>query len=221
MAVLGTLNQSKKIAGPGQVYIVAHPSAGYTGATDTLRMASVKALFFSDSATDACRVLIPSAYSDISAVGIEVKLKTAPIEFDPNAGGKYKAANGPTECSVTWDFKDADANKILDAFSAVAGDLVTTASGTGIAGRKTVFIGRQGAPLEVAILVRYPSEFAGEFRNIFIPYATMNPEWDLKIDKKSIAIVKCVATAINDWTLLGTNAMPPVALIDDVIAAGS
>jgi hypothetical protein len=221
MAVLGSLASSKKISGVAQVYLAAHPSGGYTGADDTAKMKTLKALFFSDSATDACKVVTASIYSDIDASGVDVKIKQAPIEYDPNAGSKYKAANGPSECTVTWSFKDLDANKLVDAFSAVAGDIITTTAGSGIAGRKTVYVGRQGTALEVAIMIRFPSEYAGEFRHIFIPYATMSPDWEIKLDKKSLAVVKCVATAICDWSLLGSNAIPPVALIDEVTAAAS
>jgi len=226
MAVLGTLNQSKRISGPGQVYLVAYPTGGYTGGTDALKVTALKALFFSDSATDACRVLIPSIYSDIDASGIEVKLKQGSVEFDPNAGSKYKTSNAPSEVTVTWAYKDLDANKIIDAFSAVAGDTFTTAAAAGVAGRKTVILGRQSAPLYCAILIRYPSEIVSaggvaEFRNIYIPYATVTPDWTIKIDKKSVSVCKVAATGICDWSLVGTAAMPPVALADDVTTAGS
>ena len=189
MAVMGTLNQSKKIAGPAQVYMVLRTAGGYTGADDTARMKSLKSLFFSDSATDACRVLTASVYSDLEASGIEIKLKQNSIEFDPNMGSKYKAMNAPSECSITWSYKDLDYNKILDAFSGIAGDAISTTASVGVAGRKTVYVGRQGAPIEVAILVRYPSVInsAGgvvEYQHIFIPYATVNPDWDIKLDKK-------------------------------------
>lgn len=226
MAVVGTLNQSKKIAGPAQVYMVARPSGGYTGADDTAKMKTLKALFFSDSATDACRVLTASVYSDLDASGIEVKLKQNAIEFDPNMGSKYKAMNAPSECSVTWSYKDMDANKIIDAFAALAGDTITTAAGTGVAGRKTIYVGRQGAPLEVAILVRYPSVYTSvgnvaEYQHIFIPYATVTPDWDIKLDKKNLAVVKMVATAVADMSLIGSQVMPPIALVDDITAAGT
>jgi hypothetical protein len=225
MAVLGVLNQSKKIFGPGQVYLVARPAGGYTGGTDALRIADVKSLFYSDSATDACRTLIPSPYSDITATGIDVKLKQNPIEFDPNMGGKYKAGNGPSEVTVTWTYKDMDANKIMDAFSAVTGDTLTTVAATGVAGRKSVLIGRQGAPLEVAICVRFPvnTVSAGgvqEFQNIFVPYATITPEWELKVDKKELVTCKLTATGICDMSLIGTAAMPPICLTDDVTNPG-
>ena len=226
MAVVGTLNQSKKIAGPAQVYMVMRPSGGYTGADDTAKMKTLKALFFSDSATDACRVLTASVYSDLEASGVEVKLKQSAIEFDPNMGSKYKAMNAPSECTVTWTYKDLDANKLIDAFAALAGDTITTTAGVGIAGRKTVYVGRQGAPLEVAILVRYPSVITSagsvaEYQHIFVPYATITPDWDIKLDKKNLAVVKCSATAVADMSLIGSQPMPPIALVDDITAAGT
>ena len=226
MAVLGTLNQSKKIVGPAQVYLAQYPSGGYVGGTDALRITNLKALFFSDSATDACRVLIPSIYSDISANGIEVKLKQTDITYDPNIGSKYNLSNGPSECTVSWEYKDVDSNKIIDAFSALAGDTVTTVAAAGVAGRKSVLIGRQSAPLVVAMLIRYPSEIVSaggvaEFRNIYIPMANLSPDWTLKIDKKSATVVKLVATAICDMSLIGSQAMPPIALMDDVTTAGT
>jgi hypothetical protein len=225
MAVLSSLNQSKKIAGVAQVYLVARPTGGYTGGTDALRVTNLKSQFFTDAATDACRVLIPSIQFDLDASGVEIKLKQNSIEFDPNAGSKYKAMNAPSEATVSWTFKDMDAGKIMDAFSCVAGDQFTTAAATGVAGRKTVMIGRQGSPLEVAILVRYPAGTVSaggvaEFQNIYIPYATMTPDWDIKLDKKNLAVCKLSATAICDMSLIGSAAMPPVALIDDVTAAG-
>lgn len=226
MAVLGTLNQSKKIIGPAQVYLAAYPTAGYVGATDALRVTNLKSLFFSDSATDACRTLIPSVYSDIDATGIEIKLKQGAIEYDPNMGSKYKASNAPSECTVSWSYKDLDANKLIDAFSAVAGDTFTTAAAAGVAGRKTIILGRQSVPLTVAMLIRYPSEIisAGgvpEFRNIYIPMATITPDWDIKLNKKSVATVKVTATAICDMSLIGSQPMPPIALTDDVTAPGT
>jgi len=225
MAVVGTLNQSKKIVGPAQVYLVAYPTGGYTGASDAVRVTNVKSLFYSDAATDADRVLIPSIYSDIDAAGIEVKVKQDKVEYDPNMGGKYKVANSVSEVSVTWAYKDLDANKIIDAFSALTGDTFTTTAATGVAGRKTVMLGRQSVPLYVAMLIRYPSEIVSagavqEYRNIYIPYATITPDWTLKIDKKSAATVKMTAEAICDMTLIGSGPMPPVALTDDVTAAG-
>ena len=157
----------------------------------------------------------------VDASGIELKFKQNPIEFEGNAGGKYKAMNGPSELQVSWAFKDIDANKIIDAFSAVAGDVFSTTAGTGIAGRKTVMVGRQGAPLKVAILVRYPSVIAGEFEHIYVPCATMDPAWDIKLDKKSVAVAKVTASAITDMSLMGTQAMPPIALWDQVTVAAS
>ena len=226
MAVLGVLNQSRVIAGPAQVYLVAYPAAGYVGATDAIKVTALKALFFSDSATDACRVLIPSAYAELDATGVELKFKQDPIKFSPNLGGDYKAANGPSELTISWAFKDVDANKIIDAFSAVAGDAFTTVAGIGIAGRKTVMIGRQGVPLKLAMLIRYPSTIisaAGvvEFENIYVPMANMDPTWDVKLDRKSVAVVKITATAITDMSLLGTQTMPPIALWDSVTAPGT
>lgn len=225
MAVLGVLNQSKKIAGPAQVYMVPRPSAGYTGADDTAKMKNVCSQFFSDSSTMALRTLTPSVYADLDASGIDIKVKQNAIEFDPNMGSKYKAMNAPAELSVTWSFKDLDANKIMDAWSAVSGDTITTTAATGIAGRKTVYVGRQGAPLEVAILVRYPTSTVSaggvaEFQNIFIPYATVTPDWELKFDKKNLVVCKLTATAIADMSLIGSQAMPPIALMDDVTSAG-
>ena len=225
MAVLSTLNQSKKIAGVAQVYMVAYPTAGYTGGTDTLRMANLKSQFFTDSATDACRVLIPSVQFDLDATGVELKVKQTPIEYDPNAGSKYKAMNGPSEATVSWTFKDMDSNKIMDFFSGVSADLITTAAATGIAGRKTVYVGRQGSALTVAILIRYPANVTSaggvvEYQNIFIPQATVTPDWTLKLDKKSLATCKVSATAICDWSLVGSAPIPPVALIDEVTSAG-
>ena len=221
MAVLGSLNQSRVISGPAQVYLAAYPAAGYVGSTDAARVTALKALFYSDSATDACRVLVPSVYCDLDASGIDLKFSQASIEFDPNLGGKYKAANGPASLAVTWSFKDVDANKIIDAFSAIAGDAFTTTAGASIAGRKTVMIGRQGAPLKVAILVRYPSTIPGEFENVYVPMATLEPSWEIKLDKKNVAVAKMTANAITDMTLLGSQAMPPVALWDQVSAAAT
>lgn len=226
MAVLGVLNQSRVISGPAQVYLVAYPAAGYIGATDALRVTSLKSLFFSDSASDADRILIPSAYSELDASGIELKFKQTPIKFSPNMGGDYKAANGPSELTITWAFKDVDANKIIDAFSAVAGDAFTTVSALGVAGRKTVMIGRQGIPLKLAMLIRYPSTTisaggVAEFENIYVPMANMDPTWDVKLDKKSVAVVKITATAVTDMSLIGTQAMPPIALWDNVTAPGT
>lgn len=224
-SVLGSINQLKKITGSANVYLAAYPSGGYTGATDALRVTNVKSLFFSDAATDADRVLIPSVYSDIDASGIEIDIKQTPVEFDPNSGPKYKAANGPTEVTVKWKFKDVDANKIMDAFSGLTGDLFTTTAATGVAGRKTVLLGRNSAPLYVAMLVRYPTSTisAGgvtEFQNVYVPFATITPDWQIKLDKKSVATVNLSASAIGDMTLIGSGAMPPTALIDDVQSAG-
>ena len=302
MAVLGNLTQSKRIAGPGQIFLVSYPlgtcsggtctltagspgvmtlvtaptigsvnlgstlvatgvtgsvvisalasgvlnapgstytltggstileasaeaftttgTPGYYGGTDALRVTNVKQQFYSDAATDADRLIIPSAYSEIDATGIEVRIHQNSVDYDPNMGGKYKVQNAPSECTVTWSYKDVDANKIIDAFSALTGDTFTTVASTGVAGRKTVVLGRQSAPLLCALLVRYPSEFTSagsvaEYRNIYIPYATVTPDWTIKIDKKSAATVKMVANAICDYTLQGTQAMPPIALTDD------
>jgi len=226
MAVLGSLNQSKRIVGPGQVYLVAYPAGGYTGGTDALRVTNLKSQFFSDSATDALRSVTPSVYSDISATGIEVKIKQNSVEFDPNMGSKYKLANSVSEATITWEYKDLDANKLIDAFSAITGDTFTTAAASSVAGRKSVLLGRQSAPLTVAILVRYPSEIisAGgvpEYRNIIAPMANITPDWTLKIDKKGATVCKVVATCIGDMSLIGTMPMPPILLTDDVTAAGT
>lgn len=226
MAVLGVLNQSRVIAGPAQVYLVAYPVAGYTGGTDALKVTSLKALFYSDSATDACRVLTPSVYSELDASGIELKFKQAPIKFSPNMGGDYKAANGPSELTVSWAFKDVDANKIIDAFSAITGDTFTTVAAVGVGGRKTVMIGRQGVPLKLAMLIRYPSviQSAGsvqEYENIYVPMVNMEPSWDVKLDRKNVAVVKVTANAITDMSLIGAQAMPPIALWDQVTAPGT
>jgi hypothetical protein len=87
-------------------------------------------------------------------------------------------------------------------------------------------IGRQSAPLLVAALVRYPTSTTSaggvlEFQNIILPMATMTPQWKLKVDKKSAATADVTLTGICDMTLIGTQAIPPVALVDDVITAGT
>lgn len=226
MAVLGSVNQLKKMVGPAQVYLVAYPSAGYTGGTDALRITNVYSQFFSDSGTGALRILIPSAYSDIEANGIDIDLAQSEISYDPNMGSKYKLGNGPSSCTIKWKYKDIEANKILDAFSCLTGDMSTTTAAVGVAGRKSILVGRQSAPLLVAVLVRYPTATTSagsilEFQNIILPMATMTPQWKLKVDKKSAATAEVTVTGICDMTLIGTQAMPPVALVDDITAAGT
>lgn len=224
--VLGSVAQAKRLTGPAQVYLAAYPEGGYTGATDEDRIKAVKALFFTDAASDACRVLKVSPYSDLDATGVECKVKQDSIEFDPNLGAKYKLANGPIEASFTWSFKDLDANKLIDMFSAVADDTFTTEAGPTIAGRKTVILGRNSQPLFVAVLLRYPSEKQSpggvqEFRNVYLPFASITPDWTLKIDKKSAAVCKVTATAIGDMSLIGGGAYPPSILMDDVTDAAT
>lgn len=224
MPVVGSYNQAKVVKGPGQVYLVAYPSGGYTGGTDALKVTNVKSQFFTDSATDADRVLIPTAYSEIDANGINPKLKQAKIEFGSQYG-KYKVANGPSEFTCTWSYKDIDANKIIDAFSAVAGDTFTTTAAAGVAGRKSVLLGRQSVPLFCAALIHYPSQTTSagsvvEWQNIYVPYCTITPEWDIKIASNGVATVKMELVAIPDMSLQGTQAYPPIAIWDDVTSAG-
>jgi len=307
MAVLGTFNQSKRIAGPAQIYLVAYPTGscsggtctltagspgvmtlvtpptfgavslgsqltatgvtgpttisalasgvlnqagstytltggstilestaeafttsgtpGYQGGTDALRITALKSLFYADAATDADRVLIPSIYSDIDATGIEVKIKQNMSEYDSNIYGKMKLVNTPSEGSISWSYKDLDANKLIDAFSAISADTVTTVAATGIANRKSILLGRQSTPLYCALLIRYPSEImsaggTSEFRNIYFPFVSITPDASLKIDKKSAAVLKVTANAICDMSLIGSQALPPIALTDDVQSAG-
>lgn len=227
MSVLGTLNQSKFIKGPAQVLIVAYPTGGYTGASDAAKVTQLKGLFYSDATTDACRVLTASPYSNISAKGVEVELKQAAQEYDPNMGGKYKVGNQPSEGSVSWEFADIDANKLMDVFSALTADVFTTVAGSGVAGRKTVMLGRQNAPLYVALCVRFADGTVSptgvsEFRNIYVPFGVIEgSDVKLTIDKKGPSVLKIKVTAICDMTLQGSQAMPPVMLTDDITGAAT
>lgn len=224
--VLGVLNQSIKIVGPAQVYLVPYPVGGYTGASDALKVTALKALFFSDSATDACRVVTPSAWADLDATGVEVKMKSAPIEYDPNNGSKYTMAYGPAGCDASWTFHDADANHMIDMWSALSGDTFTTAPGASIGGRTSVLLGRQSVPLQVAIMIRYAANIisptgVNEYNYILIPNATINPDLQVKIDKKNAASCKVNPHAINEASLQGTQPMAPFALISQVTAAAT
>jgi hypothetical protein len=226
MSVVGTLNQSFKIVGPAQVYLVAYPSGGYTGASDALKVTNLKSQFFSDAATDADRVLIPSPWADLDATGVDIEMKSTPIQFDPNNGSKYTMAYGPASCTVSFTFHDADANHMIDSFSALSSDTFTTSAGASIAGRKTVILGRQSAPLQVAMLIRYPSGIisptgVNEYANIYIPNATLNPDFKLKIDKKSAVTCSVKAEVINEQTLQGTMPLAPFCLTDQVTAAAT
>lgn len=218
MAVLGALNQSKVVAGPATVHLAAYPTGGYTGASEALKITALKTLFFAGG--DSSTTPTPSVYADLDASGVEVKIKTDEVKFSPNAGGDYKAANGPTTATVTFTYKDMDASHIMDAFSCVSGDLTTVAAASGVAGKKTVVIGRAGTPLKVAILIRYPSSIvAGAFDHIYVPMATISPDWTLKLDKKNVSVCKLQADSINDWSLVGSFALPPAVLVEEVTAA--
>jgi hypothetical protein len=224
---LATMLQSKRIVGPAQVYLVTYPTGGYTGGSDALKLTALKALFFSDSATDACRLVTPSAYSDMDASGVQIKLKQGSVEFDSNLAGKYKLSSGPTEGSVTFQFKDLDSLHMIDAFSALTGDIFTTAAGASIAGRKTVRLGSQTNPLFVAAMIRYTSELnvvggtAPEYNYILCPYCSMSPDLDIKIDKKSAATAKIQLELICDYSLQGTAPIPPIAYISEVTAVAT
>ncbi len=226
MALLGVLAQSKKIVGPAQVFLVLYPSGGYTGASDALKVTNLKSLFFSDSATDACRVLIPSQWADLDATGVEIKMKSNPVEFDPNNGSKYTMAYGPAECDVSWTFHDADANHFIDMWSALTGDTFTTAPGASIGGRTSVLLGRQSVPIQVAIMIRYPIGIispggVSEYGYIILPNCTINPELQLKVDKKAAATCKVNPKVINEQTLQGSQPVAPFALISEVTAAAT
>ena len=220
---LGSINQSKKIQGPANVFLVPYPVGGYTGATDALRMTNILSQFFSDSATGACRALVPSVYSEIDAKGVEVTLKQAKLEFD-SQNGKYPTGNAPTEASVSWSFKDIDAAKLCDIFSAITGDTISTAAAAGVAGRKIIFGGRQSTCNTFALMVRYVSEIAtpqggSEYRHFFLPFAAIQADVKLVIDKKGPSVIKVTAMGIPDYSLQGGQPWPPTFLTDDVIAA--
>jgi hypothetical protein len=199
---------------------------GYQGGTDALKITALKSLFFSDAATDADRVLIPNAWADLDATGVEINMKSNPVEFDPNNGSKYTMAYGPAACDVSWTFHDVDANHMIDMWSALSGDTFTTAPGASIGGRTTVLLGRQSAPLQVAIMIRYPSGVispggVNEYDYIIVPNATINPELKLKVDKKNAATAKVNPHAINEQSLQGTQPLAPFALISQNTAAAT
>lgn len=216
---ISTVDAAYIQAAPGQLYLALPPADGtVTGAADLAAQIELfYTLFYSAPITARWVIGSNLPWASLSADGLKAKLKQVPIEVDPNDGPKYTIGYQHLEASAEITINDLSAEKLAEMMSVAALAITTTAAGASIAGRKTVAMGGESAPILYTAMYRYPSKkVANEFDHVMIPYCTFEVDTDYELSKKAVRSAKLILKANSNGGKVWNRATGrPVIWIED------
>lgn len=217
---IATINQNFEIPGYAQVFLVAYPVSGYTGASQDEKIEAAYELFYTDG-TIRKGVTKVSEFANLNENGLGCKFKALTVETNPNGGSKHPIAFQNFEAELEGTFYDVDVNHLKDIFSAGSGAVKTTTAATGTAGRSTLLVGGQKRLTKYAMLVRLQSGngVAGEFDHYLFPRIVFDVDSDFKFTKKDALEMKFKATALYDNTFIDPDTQAPVLCFIDTVTA--
>lgn len=223
MALTTILNSYKRV-GPGQLYLAAAPSVDPGTATVASTTDGYYGLFYGAGGKVAKKTLTGgiTPWGNLTASGMNLKIKPSTVDFDPNNGPKKKVVTGIEEASVEFEFFDVNPAHLVDMFGSQAADLIAVASTTGVAGRKIGIIGPNANNALFTAMFRIPDPaLSGEFWHWLFPAASIIGELDLKLSKKDTLQAKVTLSLEGSPFMNNAQGFPVVAVSDAPDAAAA
>lgn len=194
---LAVINTNIQRVGTGNLYLAAAPTSDPGSGTLATSVDGYYALFYGSAGKAAKKTLDTGivAWSNITANGMNLKVKPAFVEFDPNNAPKSKVLAGIDEATVEWEFYDVNPDHLKDVFGLAAGDLIAVTAASGVAGRKIAAVGANANMANLVAMYRMPSALiSGEYDHFMFPLVNLMPEIDVKLSKKDAVTVKVSAS---------------------------
>jgi len=213
--MVAIMNQDFEIPGYCEVYLAAYPTGGYTGATLDLKIKNAYELFYTDGEARNS-IKLTGQWANLDANGMSIKLKAGVVETDPQGGSKHPIAFQNLDADLEGIFYDCDVQHMADILSATSGEIITTASGVGKAGRKTLLVGSQKLLKKYAVMVRTVSLIEGEYDHWLFPRVVFSVDTDFKFSKKDPQACKFKITGLYDQTFLSPDNNSAVMAFKDV-----
>jgi len=220
MALTTILNSYKRV-GPGQLYLAAAPTSDPGTATVASTTDGYYALFYGSGAAPAGKVakkqltggILP--WGNLTASGMNLKIKPSTVDFDPNNGPKKKIVTGIEEAMVEFEFFDLNPAHLVDMFGSQAADLIAVAATTNVAGRKIAIIGPNANNASYVAMYRIPDPvLSGEYWHWLFPAANIIGELDLKLSKKDTLQAKITMSLDGSPFMNNAQGFPVVAVTD-------
>lgn len=189
----------------GELYImdaiVTDPSYASIAAWNT----GLHAIFFTDSATLACRALQTGAvpYAILSGSGLEPKLEFEKVMADADNSTEMVVGHYAKAITMKATILDLTVDKLTNLISAASADKITTAAGATIAAAQTLIVGHQKTPNRYALMWRTKSNIISptavqEYDHWIYPFCTIVPKAGQKFSQKDKQDFEIEITAQSD-----------------------
>lgn len=221
MALTTYLNSYKRV-GPGQLYLAAAPTTDPGTATPASTVDGYYALFYGAGGKAAKKTLTGgiTPWCNLTAAGMNLKIKPSTVDFDPNNGPKKKIVTGIEEAMAEFEFYDVNPAHLVDLFGSQAADLIAVAAASGVAGRKIAVLGPNANNASYTAMYRIPDPvLSGEFWHWVLPAGNIIGELDLKLSKKDTLQAKLTMSLEGSPFLNTAQGFPAVAFTDAPDAA--
>ena len=219
---LASINQSCKITGTSmQLYL--YPYVAPTGTTLTAQLASLYSNIYTSGKTGT--PTIPQ-WALLDSTGCNFKYKSDMISVDTNFLGKVPAGFGPPEITMEGVCVDINADHLKDILGATTNELVTETATSTLYGSLAVAMGSQRRVAYYGAIVRWlsPTVVTGTdvaWDHLVIPRLVINPELDLKFNRKDPTVAKFNFMIIPDATILSADSGGAVSAIYDTATTPS
>lgn len=183
---VGTQDVNYMRVGPGELYLVAAPTADPGTGTKASTIAGYYALFFGSTGAAAKKVLTNGLVPWVNQTsgGMNLKITSSTVEFKPNTAPKKKLKTGIDEATADFEYYDVTPEHLVDTYGGNEDDLISNVAASGVAGRKIALIGSDVSNKTYTALFRVPHpELEGEFWHYLMPSVTTIGDLDLKLGK--------------------------------------
>ena len=209
-----TIDKSFKRIGTGSLFLVAAPTSGIITQDDYFD------LFYTDGVARKGTPTV-SAFSNLTSAGLNVKVKSATVDFDPNNSPKTKLVTGIDEATAEFTFYDLTPAHLNTMFGAASADLITVAATTGKAARTIALVGPSSANKPYTVMYKMTSPaITGESWHYLFPNANIVCDLDLKMSKKDAFEAKITLQLDGSPYLNNAEGYGVVFITDDPTAAG-
>lgn len=211
---LASITQGCKITGTSmQLYLFAYPTAGYTGTGLAGKLADIYQNVYTTGKTGDP---ILEQWALLDSNGVNFKYKADTIMVDTNNLGKIPAGYGPPEITIEGNCVDADAAHMKDILSSTSGEILGTSAAAGVYGSSAVAFGSARRVAYYGAIIRWLSPTvttgtATAWDHIVIPRLAINPEMDLKFNRKDATLAKFAFMVLPDATIVSPDSTAAVA----------
>lgn len=189
----------------GELYIMDAITTDPAYASIAAWNTGLHAIFFTDSATLACRALQAAAipYAILSGSGLEPKLEFEQVMADADNFTELVVGHYAKAVKMKATILDLTVDKLTNLISAASADKITTAAGASIGAAQTLIVGHQKTPARFALMYRTKSNIispstAQEYDHWIFPFCSIVPKAGMKFSQKDKQELEIEITAQSD-----------------------